>query len=295
MIAKHLTHRTIIAGCIMALCCACGTSRKGVSGDMPADTTSPVTGVSRPPASGVNSYNAGDALRSLTEGYSEWRTVEVPFKVNVDKPAKLSASGRAYMTRGRDIYISVRVMGLEVANLYVTTDSVFASEKLNRRYLAEPLAGVLSNAGLTVSDIQDLLMGRAFLPGHGTLTAGDAPLLSLSTADGRMLITPKTQPHGYEFGYLTDINANAVTTLVVEPRGRRAIECGYSHPLTVNGLGRVNNAIGINANAGRTAVDVSLEWKYDDAKTSGIKSDRWKRPKGYTRVSATQLLKMLRF
>lgn len=287
---KHIAAITA-AVAITAGISSCGTHRGAVAET--DDRQIPEYDLSRPPASGVNSDDARTAFRNLTAGYTDWKAIEVPFKVNIDKPARLSASGRAYMTRGRDIYLSIRLLGMEVANMYVTADSVFASEKLNRHYVAEPISSILADTGLTVNDLQDILLGRAFIPGSGTLNASDAGALSLTTADGMMLITPVRQPAGYEFGYLADIDSRSITNLVVEPAGLQPILCLYSDPLTVKGIGSVNNAITINATAAKTAVEASIGWRYDDARTTGVKSARWKMPKGYTRVTASQLLKML--
>ena len=287
---KHIATITV-ALAVTAGLSSCGAHRNAVADT--DDRPIPEYDLSRPPASGVSSDDARSAFRNLTAGYTGWNTVEVSFKVNIDKPVRMSASGRAYMTRGRDIYLSMRMLGMEVANMYITADSVFASEKLNRHYVAEPIRSILADTGLTVNDIQDILLGRAFIPGSGTLKASDAGALSLTTADGMMLITPVRQPAGYEFGYLADIDSRSITNLVVEPAGQQPIQCLYASPLTVKGIGSVNNAMTINATASKTPIEASIAWRYDDAGTTGVKSARWKTPKGYTRVTASQLLKML--
>lgn len=291
-LSSHHILVTVCATMFLTAASSCGSSRQATAPDSTPSVETPST--RRPPASSNTGSSTSAQFNTLARSYTSWDAIEVPFKVNLTSPARLSCSGKAYMTRGKDIYLSLRVMGMEVASLYVTADSVFAAEKLGRRYVAEPIGAVLGKAQLTVSDIQDLLTGRAFIPGHGTITPTMYKDLSVTTANGAMLINPRTQPRGYEYGFLVDLAANAVTTLVVEPSGLKPVECLYSSPVKAPGIGNVNSDISISADAGKTAVSATLEWKFKDARTSGVRSARWKAPKGYTRVTAAQLLKMLK-
>lgn len=63
--------------------------------------------------------------------------------VSLKLPKRISASGTMTMTRGKDISISMRVLGIEVATLYITGDSVIALDKWHKYYLAESVESLL--------------------------------------------------------------------------------------------------------------------------------------------------------
>lgn len=48
----------------------------------------------------------------------EWTNVSMPVKVRVTQPQKMTLSGTATMVRGEYVFISLRVFGFEVAQLY---------------------------------------------------------------------------------------------------------------------------------------------------------------------------------
>ncbi len=95
----------------------------------------------------------------LTTG-GEWHDLRVPVKISLSSPMSISLSGRATMVRDSLINISLRVFGFEVAIANMTNDSVFLVDKHNKQYFAESLPDVMGSHKLTISQIQDLLLGR---------------------------------------------------------------------------------------------------------------------------------------
>jgi hypothetical protein len=83
--------------------------------------------------------SVSDRFKALTATYSDWQQINVPIKVAIESPTKLSASGRAYMQRDKYIYISMRFLGMEVANAYIDTDSIIVCDKMNHRYVGESI------------------------------------------------------------------------------------------------------------------------------------------------------------
>lgn len=93
-----------------------------------------------------------------------WHDVYLPVKVSVLSPASMSVSGRATMVRDSAVLISMRVLGMEVATVYADCDSVIVADKFHRYIYSEPLSVVTSRDGLTLGDIQEILLGRQALP-----------------------------------------------------------------------------------------------------------------------------------
>lgn len=71
----------------------------------------------------------------------------------------MSISGRVTMIRDRSIYMSLRMIGMEVATVYVNTDSIFATEKLHKQMLASDFDKTLGGK-LSVGELQGLLLGE---------------------------------------------------------------------------------------------------------------------------------------
>lgn len=93
-----------------------------------------------------------------------WHDVYLPVKVSLLQPASMSLSGRATMVRDSAVFVSMRVLGMEVATLYADRDSVIVLDKFHKYVYSEPLSAVTSRAGLTLGDIQEILLGRQELP-----------------------------------------------------------------------------------------------------------------------------------
>lgn len=93
-----------------------------------------------------------------------WHTLYAPVKVNVSSPMSLGASGRATMVRDSLVHLSLRFFGMEVAQVRADRDSAWLVDKYHKIYTSMPLAGLTASSGLTLADVQDLLLGQAFLP-----------------------------------------------------------------------------------------------------------------------------------
>ena len=61
--------------------------------------------------------------------------------------------------RDSAINISMRVLGMEVAVVNVTPDSVVMADKFHKYLFAEPLAAVLGSHSMTVGEMQDIMLG----------------------------------------------------------------------------------------------------------------------------------------
>lgn len=225
----------------------------------------------------------------LAQQYSEWTELNVPLKAEFRRPMSISGSGRAYMRRGKDIYISIKVLGIEVATAYIDSEKVCIADKFNRRYLEEPIGSVLGNAKMTVSDIQDILLGRVFVNSQGTFSKNLFSKVKFSECGKKWNIAPKQKAGGatYDFDIITA--DNLLEALNVHYAGHD-FSCDYSDPVTTPS-GRFMQEAAVDARLAGNRVDLTLKWNFDKAKYSVSESIRWKTPSGYKKVSASSLLK----
>lgn len=88
-----------------------------------------------------------------------WNTLEVPVKVSVEKPMSLSCSGKATLVRDSAIYVSMRMLGMEVAYLYADADSAVLCDRFHKLYISEPLDGLLPARYARIGLLQQLMLG----------------------------------------------------------------------------------------------------------------------------------------
>lgn len=231
---------------------------------------------------------------ALIAASGEWTELNVPLKVEIKSPFSISGSGRAYMHRGQDIYISIRVLGFEVAVVYIDNNTVNIADKFNRRYLSEPIGDILGTASITISDIQDILLGRVFVNGKGTFDDSMLSEVNLAeTSDSQWIITPKNKVAGATYSFSIDSSTNALKSLVVSV-GKHTVSCDYSNAATTQ-CGTFMTDARVKAAADGKNIDALLRWTFSSAKFEVSESVKWKTPSGYQRISAADILKGINF
>lgn len=250
-------------------------------------------GVAGNSAVAVADMTLGERTRDVADRNLPWTQINVPMKVAVKQPQRLSVSGRMYMRRDRDIYITLRVLGMEVANLYIDSDSVFAADKLHKMYVAEPIKDIFAGASLSIGDIQDALLGRPFINGSGPLTPGNIREVTAALLPGgAWSLTPRSLINGsigYRFEF--DGNDNSLTALTIDVDGK-SYGCRYADAAQVDGS-RFMQQLSIATKAGNTPIDATITYDFDKVKWEVPASARWHTPKNYKRITPRALAKAL--
>lgn len=228
----------------------------------------------------------------VISGYRPWEEINLPVKVAVKEPTKLSVSGRIYMRRDKDIYITLRVLGMEIANMYVNADSVYAADKLHKYYIAESISDIFAGASLTIGDIQDALLGRAFVNNRGTLSDKMLKDVSLTqNDDGTWTLTPHSRINNrieYQFRY--NDSDNSLASLVFNIAGK-LYGCSYSSPAEV-GDNRFMEKLEVKASVSKKNIDATLTFDFDKVKWEVPSSARWRLNDSYKRLTPQALIKL---
>lgn len=277
---------TLIA--LLAMLCMAGCrSQKpdaATAGHTPAATaTAPAL-----PASEADRYE------TLCASYRPWTDVSLPVKIELKSPARLSASARAYMKRGEWVYMSVRMLGFEIATLWVDNDSVIAVDKFHKRYVSQSLSSLFGSGKVSLLDIQDLLTGRAFLAPEGTATPSMRRQFSITDngADSWLLI-PEKETDGFSYGFLVSTPDNTLLATQVEV-GSHAATIMYASPVTTPDAGAFCKSVNLTTSTPKgTSLEAALTWDFSSAKWNSGEERAPKVPSGYTRISASSLLKTL--
>ena len=236
-----------------------------------------------------SSLTLSERLQEVAAANCPWTQLNLPLKVSLKSPDKLSLSGRIYMRRNHDIYVTLRVLGIEVANMYVNTDSIYVADKAHKYYLAEPIDKIFAGASLSIGDIQDALLGRAFINNRGTLSAD--MLNQVTVADGEnnsWEISPQSKINGsISYSFRLSDSDNSMQSFTVDT-GSKQYSCSYSDPTTIDGS-RFMQRMSISTKVGKTEIDATLALDFDNMKWEVPESARWRTPKNYRRINPRAL------
>lgn len=285
-----MRHAFIIAALALALG-ACSTQRRS------ADTTQTVTPAAGAQAAATQTAPGGEPherFAAMTSAYGLWQDVQMPVRATIRSPFSISASGRLTMVQGKLIHISVRLLGMEVAVMQVTPDSAFVVDKFHRYLIAEPTEKLTARTGLTVSDMQNALLGRAFLPGQGAATASMSSLLTLGEEDGMLSIAPADAAAGYTWrmhAATLDDGRVALADLTVSVDGQSPATAAYTPAAQLSAVGAIATAVDLRASVAGKKIDARLSYTADQARWNTGTTPSLPSLRGYTRVSAATLLR----
>jgi hypothetical protein len=83
----------------------------------------------------------------------------MPVKVKLSSPMSASLSGRATIVRDSLVNLSMRVLGMEVAVVNITPDSLVLVDKYHKYVFSESLQKIMGSHKITLGDMQDIMLG----------------------------------------------------------------------------------------------------------------------------------------
>lgn len=225
-------------------------------------------------------------LTGLESSYSSWDDVKVPVTLRLKSPKKFSIGGTMTMQRDRSLHLSLRFLGMEVAALMVTQDSIFALYKLEKLYFAESISDLLGGFPATVSNVQDLLLGRPFILGDSKLTASRC---KLEGGNDSWTITPTGSPDGMSYSFTVDTPTGNIESLSVTAGSRKPTTAEYSD-FSTSPSGPFAGSSTLTASTSRLTLSAEIDLNARRAEWDTGASRTWATPKGYTRVTAAEIM-----
>lgn len=234
--------------------------------------------------------NLKSRFDSVASTYMDWNDIVVPVELNLVQPKEFSITGKATMVKDESIYISIRFLGFEAANIFINNDSIYATYKMGRIYLAENIKNLAKGYPIKLSDIQDMLLGRAFIVGEGTINASMEKNISLKRNDENWILTPKSNIPKVNYNYTFDLKTNLLKLLTVFIDNSNPILCNYDY-YSNTAIGQVAQETTISATIAEKPLKASLRWDFNNARYNSGAKTSWKKPNGYQKVEASALLK----
>lgn len=272
--------KTNIAILIMlaAMMTACGTFKKAAT--VP-DTTSTTT---------TTPNTVTDPVDAVIATLGNWQTMQTGGNIKLSAGSSFSSAIQVRMVRDQAIFISLRPMlGIEVGRLLITADSLYAVDKVHKRYIAEKVSLLTSGIPVTVSDVQDMFLGRPFILGKGTLNETLKSQVTVGEASP-LVLTANESYKGYGYVFNFD-KTGRIASLNIAPTGKAAAAYQVKY-IDVRGTSAGNIAHSIVADATIENKKMALSLTYKNIEWNGnVKIDR-SLPNGYSRMSARDLFSL---
>ncbi len=230
---------------------------------------------------------------AVAESYTQWDRLRIPVTLRVAQPQKINVSGTAVMQRGKSIQLSFRFFGMEVASVYITPDSLCAIDRMHKQYISEPLGNMIAGFPVNMDNLQDLLLGRMFILGESGITPVMAKDLNMEVAQSAQSWTaaPRKAPKGISCTF-TFSAADRLTGLSAAYGQYPPVLFAYSDQ-TATPAGPMASVVDIEAHAGKTLLDIEMEWNFSKARWNGdVDISPFNFPKGYKRIFGRDLVKI---
>lgn len=150
----------------------------------------------------------------------DWQQVSLSGKFKMGG-LPLSPTVKIFMERDSSIMLSLRapLMG-EVGRAEIAGDTILVVNKMKKTYVKEPIEKALAYYPGTLTDLQDLLLGRVVIPGYGLLGEEISGKVELfPEEDGQYSLIPgeEAQLETFNYGYLIDAENSLTKGMVVVP------------------------------------------------------------------------------
>lgn len=230
-------------------------------------------------------------FEQLTASYGNWQRLKMPVTAIIAEPKSLSASGQVVMERNKSIHLSMRVLGMEVAALYLTADSVAVVDRWNKRYLSENLTRFLAGFPVNVANVQDLLTGRIFMLGSERVTADMARYFDFESEGRLWACKPKVATANVEYAFVCELLNLMATSVAVGDKAPVQMLAGEAE---TTAMGPIASFVRVATLVGGKRVDVTLQWKPSKAQwDKDVTVSTFKIPADYKRLEAADLIKGL--
>lgn len=198
------------------------------------------------------------------------------------------------MVRDRCIDLSFRMLGFEVARVWITPDSLVAASRPKKVYLAESLSKVTSGLPVNLGNLQDLLIGRPFIPGGSTVTGADSGTVYLDDSSGSVRLLPRASQSIADYGFVLDLPAVVTALAIVAEEHDVTFTASYSGPQPLTPAGNVMDNVDLTVSTPRADYAASVSWRWKNARWNEAISVEPPVTEGLRRVTSSQLMKIIK-
>lgn len=225
----HSILSSILTVIIFLMSCASSKDAKKTSVDVPAGISRELKAAGEN-VSALNTNKSTSITQAIAKSYTPWQTLSLKGKAKIEGiPVALNI--KAYMEHANSILLSINAPLLgEVGRIEIDKDSVLVVNKRGKCYSKVDIASTMAAFGASVTDMQDLLLGRVFILGAGTLSVDNAALVDVCTgASGTWILTPHNQDPRAQYGFTLFEDGAMLMAAAFTPDEKYLATAEYDH------------------------------------------------------------------
>lgn len=212
--------------------------------------------------------------------------------VKLGSKSNLSSGAALRIIKDKGILLSLRpFLGIEVAKMVVSRDSVLIVDRMHKQYLYESIADLKKNKQVDFNyyNLESLLSNRIFYPGKQNVTEVDYPKFMISKAEGSYLVSTKDASN-ILYNFAVDGNNHVISTLIYGESKNTTLQCSYNKFILDEGRSYPTE-IGFKIGIKDKRLDLNMSYsKLDVNKDVDID---FSVPDQYKKVSLDEVLSML--
>lgn len=227
MSQKTVNPFTFIAALTCLTLTACSATKQAAIGMTGAQQTQQINDV-HITESHTSAKTADAILTAVSSQYQPWKEVNIEGKMSMDG-LPLDPTAKIYMKHGEELLISLRapIVG-EVARIEIADGEILAVNRLKKVYMREDLQRFLNHINFSLTDVQDIFLGRIFVLGKGTLDLHNSKDMTVNMiSTDNYAITPQKQPVNANYGFSTTSDYKLCTLTAKSADGRYHADADY--------------------------------------------------------------------
>lgn len=233
---------------------------------------------------------------SVVDKFGKWKSFSAKgkFKLTSDKES-FSASMQLRMVKDKYIAISLRpALGIEAGRIYMTSDSLYIIDKVNKCFIAEELSMFTAGFPVNIHSLQDIFLCRAFDIEKGTCEARDLEQMLFSPLDdsGNFEFSPRNSPVGTKYSFTVN-GSNLLTGFSVSSTNEDVIyEVIYSGHIIIDGM-TMATRINLVSHFENYNLAIQTDFTPERIELNGDYNDTPPSLKGYANIPGEMLLMQL--
>jgi uncharacterized protein YjfI (DUF2170 family) len=181
----------------------------------------------------VENKGHSELLKDIQKTQLSYKTLSAKITLEIlrsNSKSNMSSGAALRIIKDKGILISIRpFMGIEVAKLVISRDSVLIVDRMNKQYLHESIEDLKRSKQVDFNyyNLESLLSNRLFYPGKQDVAAADYPKFMINKSEGNYLVVTK-DASDILYNFAIDGNNHIISTLIYGEKKNYTLQCSYN-------------------------------------------------------------------
>lgn len=212
----------------------------------------------------------------------------------------LSSGTKSYSSRGNlkivkneALQLSIQpLFGVEMLRIYLTPDTLFLLDRMNKRYVLEPLSKIkeLYPVGFDYYTLQSLFTNALFVSGKEKVDAGDYDLFRYDRADQYYTMTGEDAYSGINYSFVVNGDDRITFTHLMQAGKKETMQWEYQNFVMLNDLA-FPHRMNMKLHSGSRKINAEL--LFSDVVTDKRLQLELNIPSNYSKTSIDEVLHVL--